>query len=352
MSSILQMGNKQIGDNQPVCIVFEAGPTHDGLETAKKLIDMAVSAGADAVKFQMVDAKRLVPSRDTMFSYGALLDKEKGVTEQVTESLQEILQRRELTKDEWKELIQYCKTKNILFFSTATFENEVLLLQEAGCDCIKIASGDINHHYLLRLVAKFDWIVQIDTGSATIGEVEQAVDVLEKAGARKILINHCPSGYPAHLESINLRVLTTLKQMFSYPVAFSDHTPGYTMDVAAVALGAHMIEKTITLDKSTRSPEHIMSLEPHEAKDFVKQIREVEIALGKSRRIVTDVERQKSFVARRSVVAACDIEEGEIITQEMLDYTRPGDGLPSHLDCLVLGKKANAHILKGQPLSF
>ncbi len=348
MPVVLQMGKHKIGDNYPVCIVFEAGPTHDGLITAKKLVDMAAEAKADAIKFQMVNAKRLVPSRETMISYEVLVNKKDFITKKITESLQEILQRRELTKEEWKELITYCKSKGILFFSTATFEDEVLLLQEAGCDCIKICSGDINHHYLLRFVAQFDWIIQIDTGNATIGEVEQAVDVLEKAGAKKILINHCPSGYPAHLESINLRVLTTLKQMFPYPVAFSDHSPGHIMDVAALAIGANMLEKTITLDKCIKSPEHIMSLEPHEAAGFVKSIREVEIALGQTRRIITDEGRKKSITARRSVVAACDIAEGSVITQEMLDYARPGDGLPAHLDYLVIGKIARQDIKKNQ----
>lgn len=335
---------------KPVEIVFEAGPTHDGLPTAKALVDMAVDAGADAVKFQILDAKKLVPSKDTMFTYEVLKDRSTGERETVTESLQEILSRREMTFSEWEELIDYCKGKGIAFFSTASTVEELDFLAKAECNCVKICAGDINYHYLLRQAAKYPWIVQIDTGSATVGEVEQAVDIIEEADCHNIIINHCPSGYPARLESINLRTVQTLRQMFPYPVAFSDHTPGTTMDIAAVALGADMLEKTITLNRCIRSPEHIMSLEPQEAEDFVRTIREVEIALGNPRRIMTPEERAQPPVVRRSVVAARDIIAGETLTQDMLDYARPGDGLPAHLDYLVLGKRSRRAYRQGEKL--
>lgn len=334
----------------PVSIVFEAGATHDGLATAKKLVDVAAAAGADAIKFQMLDARKLVPSRETMFTYEALKNKDTGERETVTESLQEILLRREMTRVDWQSLIDYCREKGILFFSTASDAGGLNFLAEAGCACIKICSGDINFHHFLRLAARHPWTVQIDTGSATVGEVEQAVDVLEDAGCTDIIINHCPSGYPARLESINLRTVQTLRQMFPYPVAFSDHTPGCTMDIAAVALGVDMLEKTITLDRCIRSPEHIMSLEPHEAAGFVRTIREVETALGKPRRVMSREERSLPPVARRSVVAARDIAAGEIVTQSMLDYVRPGDGLPAHLDILLLGRTCRVPRKAGEKL--
>lgn len=333
-------------------IVFEAGPTHDGFDTACTLIDVAVEAGADAIKFQTLDAERLVPDPDTMFTYKSLLNKETGETETVTESLQAILKRRELSVDEWRKIGTYCQSKGILFFSTASNKEELDLLHEIGVDCVKIASGDINYHHFLRQAATYPWSVQIDTGSATVAEVEQAVDVLERAGCSRIIINHCPSGYPARLDSINLRVIKTLKSMFPYPVAFSDHTPGATMDIAAIALGADMIEKTITLDRLIRSPEHVMSLEPHEAAGFVKTIREVETGLGQPRRIMTAEEISVPPVVRRSVIAAVDIAAGDTISQDMLDYARPGDGIPAHMDGLVLGRKAVTSICKGEKLSL
>lgn len=333
-----------------VGIVFEAGPTHDGLQTAKALVDMAADAGADAIKFQVIDAKKIVPSRDTLFTYEVLKNRDTGERESVTESLQEILSRRELKFGEWIELIEYCRSRGVVFFATVSNSDEMRLLADAGCACVKICSGDINYHHLLRQAATYPWAVQIDTGSATIGEVEQAVDVLEMAGCRNIIINHCPSGYPAHLESINLRVIQTLRRMFPYPVAFSDHTPGATMDIAAVALGVDMLEKTITLDRCIRSPEHIMSLEPDEAGRFIQTIREVETALGSPRRIMTPAERARPSVARRSVIAARDIDAGEALTQDMLDYARPGDGLPPNLDYLLLGRRLRTAHARGEKL--
>lgn len=335
---------------RPVSIVFEAGPTHDGLSTAKALVDVAADAGADAIKFQMIDAKKIVPSKETLFTYEVLTNKHSNERETVTESLQAILARRELTLSEWAELIAYCEGKNILFFATISNAEEMNFLAKAGCVCVKICSGDINYHHLLRQAARFPWVVQIDTGSATIGEVEQAVDVLKMAGCRSIIINHCPSGYPARLESINLRTVQTLRQMFSCPVAFSDHTPGAVMDIAAVTLGVDMLEKTITLDRCIRSPEHIMSLEPDEAVNFVRAIREVEIALGNPRHVITPEERALPPVARRSVVAARDLAGGVLLTQDMLAYVRPGDGLPAHLDYLVLGKRLRKAHRQGDKL--
>ncbi len=344
----VSFGAGEVGEDLPVCIVFEAGPTHHSLETALALADVAADAGADAVKFQILDAKRLVPSPDTMFSYDVLLDKATGATERVTESLQAILLRRELRTEEWRAVAEHCKKRGVTFFSTASTLEELQFLHELKVGCVKIASGDINYHHFLRQAAQFPWVVQIDTGSATLGEVERAVDVLEAAGCSNIIINHCPSGYPARLDGINLRVLTTLRQMFPYPVAFSDHTPGATMDIAAVALGAHMIEKTVTLDRTIRSPEHIMSLEPDDAAGFVRTIRDVEHALGNPRRIITAEERGKPPVARRSVVAKYALPPGKTLEQADLEYARPGDGIPAHLDGLVLGKKTRGPLVAGE----
>ncbi|WFS61220.1 N-acetylneuraminate synthase family protein [Pseudodesulfovibrio thermohalotolerans] len=352
-SQAITIEGKPLGLGHPCFIVFECGPTHDGLETAKKLVDVAADAGADAVKFQLIDSEKLVPSKETMFTYRYLKDKETNEVETVTESLQEILKRRELTRDEWAELIAYCKRKNLIFFSTASNKAELDFLSAHGVDTVKIASGDITYHHFLRQASEYDWSVQIDTGSSSIAEVEQAVDVLEGAGCRKIIINHCPSGYPAYLESVHLRTLTSLQQLFPYPIAFSDHNPGCTMDVAAVALGANMIEKTITLDKTIKSPEHIMSLEPDEAADFVRSIRELEIALGTPRRTMTAKTLiEGRTVVRRSIIAARDISVGEEIVQEMIDYARPGDGIPANLDSHVIGRVSQRNIAAGEKLAW
>lgn len=351
-SKIVTLGGKGIGEGRPVFIVFEAGPTHNGLESAKKLVDVAAGAGADAVKFQLLDAERMVSSRDVVFSYERLVDRASGETETVSEPLLDILKRRELSRDEWRELIAYCRGKGLEFFSTATDEEEVDFLAGLGVKTVKICSGDVNYHRLIRYAAGKDWSIQLDTGSSSIGEVERAVDELEALGFEDIIINHCPSGYPARLDGINLRVVPTLRTMFKYPVAFSDHTPGRDMDIAAVALGASMIEKTITLDRTTRSPEHIMSLEPGEAAGFVRAIRELEMALGNTRRVVTAAERTKTQGARRSLFAARDLAPGEVLAAADVAYARPGDGIPADMDRLVIGRTVRKAVAKGAKLAL
>ncbi|MCP3930807.1 MAG: N-acetylneuraminate synthase, partial [Bacteroidetes bacterium] len=341
---IIRMGSKRIGQGEATYIVFEAGPTHDGLETAKKLVDVAVSAGADAIKFQIIDAEKIVPDPDVMFSYKRLVSTETGETEDVIESLQEILKRRELSLDEWSDLISYCNKNNITFFSTVSNEKEIEFLVAHKVQMVKICSGDVNYHHLLRKVAEYDWVIQLDTGASSLGDIETAVNVLENRGVDNIIINHCPSGYPARLESINLRVITTLQNMFSHPVAFSDHSYGQDMDIAAVTLGANIIEKTICLDRTVRSPEYIMSLEPDDSKQFINAIRELEIAFGNSRRIVSEGESMNTINARRSLFSSKVIKKGEILTQDMIEYCRPGNGIPADMDHLVLGREVKDDI--------
>ena len=348
----MQFGTRVIGDKHPCCIVLEAGPTNYGLESALALVDAAAESGADAIKFQIGDAKRLIPDPNVMFTYTYLVNKATGETAVCTESLQKILLRRQLSTDEWRTVAAQCKKRGITFFATAFNVEDFELFHDIGVDCVKICSGDITYHHILREAAKYPWVVQIDTGSSTIGEVAEAVEVLEQAGTSKIIINHCPSGYPANLNSIHLRVITSLRTLFPYPIAFSDHNPGSTMDIVAVALGCNMLEKTITLDRTIRSPEHIMSLEPQEICTFIQTIRDVETALGNPRRLKTPEERKAFPVGRRSLIARMDIPEGTILTQEHLDYARPGDGLPPSLDTLLIGQRTVCAKVRGERFSL
>jgi len=346
------IGNKKVGDGQPVYIVFEAGPTHDGLQTAKTLVDIAARSGADAIKFQILNAHKMVSSPNLMFTYTRLTDKDSGSTEEVSEPLLDILLRRQMELEEWIELIQYCRKKGIDFFSTATDENELAFLAKNDVNSVKICSGDVNYFYLIKQAAQYNFSLQLDTGSSTIGEIEAAVEVIEREGNPNIIINHCPSGYPAQLDGINLRVISTLRKTFRYPIAFSDHSTGHDMDIAAVSLGASMVEKTITLDRTIRSPEHIMSLEPDEAADFVRRIRDLEKALGNSRRLLTTEEKEKRMIARRSLFAAVDLQAGQILLQKMVKYSRPGDGIAADQDKLVLGRRLKHNISKNTKLQF
>ncbi|MBY0431834.1 MAG: N-acetylneuraminate synthase family protein [Rhodospirillales bacterium] len=324
---MVMLGSHRVGEGAPCFITFEAGPTHDGIAMAKQLVELAAAAGADAIKFQIMDPERLMADRKVPFSYGILTDRATNATRTVAEPLYDLMKRRALSKDEWREVKRHCDAHNLIFFATIAYEDELELLVELGCPSVKIASADINLLPLIRAAARSGLCVQLDTGNSTIGEVEAAVDLVLAEGNDQIIIHHCPSGYPARLEGVNLRVLTTLRQMFPYPVGYSDHSPGWEMDVAAVALGANLVEKTITLDRTTPSVEHMFSLEPNEMKAFVQVVRNVEAAMGNSRRTMSEADRKGRLVPRRSAHLAAAAAAGTPLAELPLIYRRPGFGL-------------------------
>ena len=268
----MKIGNKFIGDGHPCFITFEAGATHDGIDYAKKLIKYASEAGADAVKFQIFDPDELIADKSLMFEFDILVDIENNKTKRISENLYDIFVRRSLTFKEWKELKNYSDSLGLTFFATIGDELGLKFVKEVGCDSIKIASADVNYFPFLREVAKTNISIQLDTGNSTIGEIADAIDVIESEGNKNIIIHNCPSGYPAKLESINLKMIKSLKEMFDCPVSYSDHSGGFDIDLAADAMGANLLEKTITLDRTTPRVEHIMSLEPSEMKLFVNKI--------------------------------------------------------------------------------
>lgn len=332
----VRFGNRRIGDGEPCFITYEAGPTHSGLDSAKRLVKLAAEAGAEAVKFQILDPDRLVADRKMPFSYDVLVDRETGRTETVEEPLYDILCRRSLTRDEWIELKRYSDSLNLAFFATISFDEEIELLEALGCHSIKIASGDVNHLPLIRRAARTGMCLQLDTGNATLGEIETAVDAILAEGNDQIIIHQCPSGYPARLESINLNIIPTLKSMFGFPVAYSDHTPGHDMDIAAIALGANLVEKTITEDRTTRSVEHIFSLEPEDMAQFVSAIRDLETAFGSNRRLMTLAERRKRDNVRRSTHLPQGGTKGQRLGDLPVSFSRPGHGIgPDLYETLV-----------------
>ncbi|MBB5016873.1 sialic acid synthase SpsE [Chitinivorax tropicus] len=332
----VHFGKRKVGDGEPCFITYEAGPTHDGLASAKRLVELARQAGADAVKFQILDPDRLVADKQLLFSYDVLVDRASGRLETVEEPLYDILCRRSLSHAEWRILKTYCDGLGLAFFATVGFDDEIALLENLNCDSIKIASADVNHFPLIRKAARTGMCLQLDTGNASLGEVEQAIDVIRSEGNENIIIHQCPSGYPARLESINLNIIKTLKQMFPYPVAFSDHTPGWEMDVAALAVGANLLEKTITEDRTTRSVEHVFSLEPHEMRQFIQTIRDVEIAFGSSRRILHAEELSKRKRIRRSVHLLQSVSAGQKLADVAVEFRRPGFGIsPDQYEALL-----------------
>ena len=348
----MKINNKHISDESPCFITFEAGPTHDGFGTAKKLIELTKRNGADAIKFQIINPDRLVADRKQLFEFDILIDKQTGERKKVKKPLYDLLKSRSLEKSEWIDLKQYADELGLAFFATVGFEDEIELLQDIGCQSIKIASADLNHYPLLRLAAQTDMVIQIDTGNASLGEVEQAMNVIGMAGGKDVIIHQCPSGYPAHLESINLNMITTLKQMFSCPIAFSDHCPGWEMDIAAVTLGANMIEKTITLDRCTPSVEHIMSIEPDQMHAFVKSIRDLEIALGGNRRSMTAEQIDKRDSYRRSLFIEGDVKAGDGVASCKWVYRRPGFGIGPHHHDQLMSAKFKKDIKKGELIKW
>ncbi len=347
-----EINGVQIGKNYPCYITFEAGPTHQGLESAKKLAKHAKDAGGNAIKFQVFDSLRLVADPNLPFTYQILKNRTTGELETVTEPLRDILLRRQMKEHEWRELKTYCDSIGIAFFATACFHEDVDFLVDIGCHSIKIASADVNHIPFIRYAAKTGLCIQLDTGMASIGEMEVAVDTIRAEGNSNIIIHHCPSGYPAHLESINLRAISTIQQLFGCPVAFSDHSVGWDMDIAAVAVGANMVEKTITEDRTTRSVEHVMSLEPQDMNQFVQIIRDLEVALGDNRRVLSDSEKTKRNAIRRSIHLIRDLPAGHILTEADIDYRRPGIGItPDKLDT-VLEKSLKSALSAGTRITL
>lgn len=318
---------RAIGDGHPCFLTFEAGPTHDGLETAKKLATVASEAGADAVKFQMVDPDRLVADKKQMFSYQILVDRETGALKPVEEPLYDLLKRRALTRDEWSALKAHCDGLGLAFFATIAFEDELAFLAELGCHGVKIASADVNFNQLLRAAAQTGMQIQLDTGNASIGEIETAIDVIRAVRDVEIVVHHCPSGYPASAENVNLNIIPSMKRLFGIPIAYSDHYPGWEMDIAAITLGANLIEKTITLDRMTPSVEHVMSLEPAEASRFVKVVRDVEKGFGSSRRELTPAMRKSRDMIRRSAFLSAPAKGGTKIEDLPVIFRRPGTGI-------------------------
>ena len=261
----IKFGKRLIGPGEPCYIVFEGGGTHNGLDTAKRFVKAAAESGADAVKFQYVDSERLYHDKKNVKV------KFSTPTGSKEENRYEVSKKRMLTPDEWCELIAYCNECGITFFSTACFPEDVDFLVENSSVAIKINAGDSNHYYLIDYASRKCVPIILD-GRAKYDELERGVQICEENGNSNIIIMHCPPGYPARNDQVNLRVIRSLAETYHYPIGFSDHSRDKLMNFPAIVLGASMLEKTITLDKKTEAIEHYMSLEPQEAKEFVRTL--------------------------------------------------------------------------------
>ena len=319
-----------------VFIIAEAGVNHNGsIELAKKLIDVAVEAGSDAVKFQTFKAELTISKSAQKADY------QKETTD-IKESQYEMIKRLELDLDTHKELMEYCSTKGIMFLSTPFDHDSIDLLSNLGLEIFKVPSGEITNLPYLRHIGSLNKEVILSTGMADIGEIEDALDVLVESGTKKenITVLHANTMYPTPMKDVNLKAMVTIGNTFDTPFGYSDHTLGIEVDIAAVAMGASCIEKHFTLDKTMDGPDHKASLEPLELIAMVRSIRNIELALGSSIKKPSPSETPNITVARKSIVAAHDIQKDELLTEKNLIVKRPANGISPMRWDEVVGNKA------------
>lgn len=299
-------------------IIAEAGVNHNGsFELAKKLIDAAAEAGADCVKFQTFKA-------DTIVSKSAKKADYQQKTTDAAESQYQMLKRLELSESDHRELQKYCREKGIMFLSTPFDVDSIDFLDSLGLECFKIPSGEITNLPYLRKVNSKHKPVIMSTGMATLNEIKEALAVLKNCN---VSLLHCTTEYPCPFESVNLKAIQTMRGAFHVPVGYSDHTKGIEVPIAAVAMGATIIEKHFTLDRNMDGPDHKASLEPEELKAMVVAIRHIEAALGTGEKEPAECEKKNIAVVRKSIVAKRAIKKGELLTEENLTVKRPGDGI-------------------------
>ncbi len=331
---------------QRTFIIAEGGVNHNGsLNTAKKLVKEAKRSGADAIKFQTFRADKLLSRKLEKAEY-------QKKTTNSTESQYEMIKQLELGVKEHQELVRYCRSQNIMFLSSPFDEESADLLDKLDVKMFKIGSGEITNLPFLRHVARKGRPMIISTGMATLGEVEEALEAIFSAGTKDVTLLHCVTEYPAPYADINLRAMITMKHAFGLPFGYSDHTEGIEIAVAAVAMGAQVIEKHFTLDRNSKGPDHKSSLEPGMFHEMVIAIRNVEVALGDGRKRPAKSELKNIPIARKSVVTLQTIRQGQMITRDLVSIKRPGYGIqPKDLN-KILGLKARRNIQKDQPLTW
>lgn len=321
-----------------VTIIAEAGVNHNGsLEMAKQLVDKAVEAGVDYVKFQTFKASKLVTKSAKQAEYQ---QKNIGKGE---DSQYQMLKKLELSPEDHEVLIAYCKERGIKFFSTAFDFDSIEYLHSLGLGLWKVPSGEVTNYPFLKCIAAYNEKTILSTGMCDMQDVRNAVEALYKNGLSKenLILMHCNTEYPTPFEDVNLRAMLALEDEFKVEVGYSDHTKGIEVPIAAVALGATVIEKHFTLDRTLPGPDHKASLEPDELKAMVSAIRNIEKAIGgDGTKHISESERKNMTIARKSIVAACDIKAGEVLTEQNLTVKRPGNGVSPMCWEEIVGTKA------------
>jgi N,N'-diacetyllegionaminate synthase len=305
-------------------IIAEAGVNHNGsIAIAKQLVDRAVDAGVDIIKFQTFKSEKLVSKSARQAEY-----QQRNIGKK-DEGQYAMLKRLELSEQAHEELIAYCKERNIRFFSTAFDMDSIDYLHSLNLGLWKIPSGEITNYPYLKKIAQYGEPIILSTGMCESQDIANALKVLLDNGVKKeqITILHCNTEYPTPMQDVNLRAMLTIEKEFGVKVGYSDHTKGIEVPIAAVALGATVIEKHFTLDRTMEGPDHKASLEPDELKAMVSAIRNIEQALGDGEKHVSASEAKNIEIARKSIVAACNIRKGELLTEQNLTVKRPGNGI-------------------------
>jgi N,N'-diacetyllegionaminate synthase len=318
-------------------IIAEAGVNHNGsIAIAKQLVDRAVDAGVDIIKFQTFKSEKLVSKSARQAEY-----QQRNIGKK-DEGQYAMLKRLELSEQAHEELIAYCKERNIRFFSTAFDMDSIDYLHSLNLGLWKIPSGEITNYPYLKKIAQYGEPIILSTGMCESQDIANALKVLLDNGVKKeqITILHCNTEYPTPMQDVNLRAMLTIEKEFGVKVGYSDHTKGIEVPIAAVALGATVIEKHFTLDRTMEGPDHKASLEPDELKAMVSAIRNIEQALGDGEKHVSASEAKNIEIARKSIVAACNIRKGELLTEQNLTVKRPGNGISPMRWEEVLGKVA------------
>lgn len=317
-----------------VCIIAEAGVNHNGsVEVAKEMVDKAKEAGADCIKFQTFVTKNVVAINAEKAEY------QKQQTNP-NESQFDMLKKLELSYEEFIDINEYCQKKDIEFLSTAFDMESIDFLDSLKMRRWKIPSGEITNLPYLTKIAKLRKPVILSTGMSTIEDIIAAVSVLKENGSGEITVLHCTTEYPASYENVNLSAMKTIRSKLKLPVGYSDHTQGIEISIAAVAMGASVIEKHFTLDRQMEGPDHKASLEPDELKAMVKAIRNVELAIGSGEKKPTELEKKNMLIARKSIHAKRNIVKGERFSEENLIVKRPGHGISPMRWYEVIGQQA------------
>ena len=340
----VQIGNKLVGDGEQTFIIAEIGANHGGsLEQAKQLIDIAKEAGADAVKFQSFTVENWISKEMSSFP-----------TMDPNENIRETLKKCELPYPMYREIKTYAEKKGLICFSTPSHKTDIDKLSEIGVPAFKFGAVQITDLPTIKYAASKDKPIILSAGASTLTEVSEAVDIISSTGNENIILLHCTSLYPTIMNQVNLNVIKTLESAFPDTViGYSDHTlDPIIIPVAAVAMGAHVIEKHITLDRNMKGPDHKFALEPEEFKTMVQAVRDVEEAFGSPIKKQLEEEKEIAKLGRRSLVARKDIRKGTELNEEHITIKRPGYGIPPKFLELVIGRIAKEDIMEDDVIKW